>query len=58
MVRGEIGDVEDVAHIVLVAWDVGLVGIVVVAFEHLEGSIESWWNLGLAFVGEAVLAKV
>ena len=58
MVRGEIVDVQDVAHGVIVVWDVDLVGVVVVAFEHLEGSIESWWNLGLAFIGEAVLTKV
>ena len=42
MVRGEILDVEDVAHGVLVAWDVDLVGVVVVACKHLEGSIGSW----------------
>ena len=42
MVRGEIFDVEDVAHGVLVAWDVDLVCVVVVACKHLEGSIESW----------------
>ena len=58
MVRGEIFDVEDVAHGVLVAWDVDLVCVVVVASKHLEGSIGSWEKFGLAFVGEAVLAKV
>ena len=42
MVRGEIFDVEDVAHGVLVAWDVDLVCVVVVACKHLEGSIGSW----------------
>ena len=42
MVRGEIFDVEDVAHGVLDAWDVDLVGVVVVAFKHLEGFISSW----------------
>ena len=42
MVRGEIVDVEDVAHGELVAWDVGLVDIVVIALKHLEGSIGSW----------------
>ena len=31
MVRGEIMDVEDVAHIVLVAWEIDLVWIVVAA---------------------------
>ena len=31
MVRGEIFDVEDVAHGVLVAWNVDLVGVVIVA---------------------------
>ena len=31
MVRGEIGDVEDVAHVVLVAWEINLVSVVVVA---------------------------
>ena len=42
IVGGEIFDVEDVAHGVLVAWDADLVGIVVVAFKHLEGTISSW----------------
>ena len=51
MVGREIFDIEYVAHGVLVAWDVDLVGIVVVAFEHLEGSIRSWLKFGLAFVG-------
>ena len=54
----KIFDVEDVAHGVLVAWNVDLVGVVVVALKHLEGSIRSWSKFGLAFVGEAVLAKV
>ena len=54
----EIFDVEDVAHGVLVMWDVDLVGVVVVAFEHLEGSICAWSKFGLAFIGETVLAKV
>ena len=58
MVWRKIFDVEDVAPGVLVAWNVDLVGIVVVAFEHLGGSIRSWLKFGLAFVGEAVLAKV
>ena len=58
MVRGEIFDVEDVAHGVLVVWDVDLVGAVVVACKHLEGSIRSWSKFGLVFVGEAVLAKM
>ena len=58
MVRGEIIDVEDVAHGVLVAWDVNLVGIVFVVFKHLEWSIGSWLEFGLVFVGEAFLAKV
>ena len=31
MVRGEIEDVEDVAHVVLVAWEIDLVSVVVVA---------------------------
>jgi hypothetical protein len=31
MVLGQVLDVEDVAYVVLVAWDVNLVGIVVVA---------------------------
>ena len=42
MVGREIFDIEDVAHGVLVAWDVDLVGVVVVAFKNLEGSIGSW----------------
>ena len=58
MVGREIFDVEDVAHGVLVACNVDLVGVVVVAFKHLEGSIHSWLKFGLAFVGEAILAKV
>ena len=58
MVRGEIFDVEDVAHVVLVTREVDLVSVVVVACEHLEGSIRSWSKFGLAFVGEAVLAKM
>ena len=57
MVGREIFDVEDVAHGVLVAWNVNLV-VVVLAFKHLEGSICSWSKFGLAFVGEAVLSKV
>ena len=31
MVRGEIGDVEDVSHVVFVAWEIDLVSVVVVA---------------------------
>ena len=58
MVGREIFDVEDVAHGVLVAWNVDLVGIVVVMFKHVEWSIRSWSKFGLAFVGEAILAKV
>ena len=42
MVGREIFDIEDVAHRVLVAWDVDLVGVIVVACKHLEGSIGSW----------------
>ena len=42
MVGREIFDVEDVTHGVLVSWDVDLVGVVLVAFKHLEGSIGSW----------------
>ena len=42
MVGRKIRDIEDIAHIVLVAWDVDLVGVVVVVFGHLEGSIGSW----------------
>ena len=42
MLGREIFDVEDVAHGVLIAWDVDLVGVVVVACKHLEGSIRSW----------------
>ena len=54
----EIFDVEDVTHVVLVAREVNLVSVVVVACKHLEGSIRSWSKFGLAFIGEAVLAKV
>ena len=41
MVGREIVDVEDVAHGVLVAWNVDLVGVVVVVCKHLEGSVRS-----------------
>ena len=58
MVGREIFDVEDVAHGVLVAQEVDLAGVVVVAFKYLEGSIRSWSKFGFVFVGEAVLAKV
>ena len=58
MERREVLDVEDVAHIVLASWEVDLVGVVIVAHEDLEGSIGSREKFGLAFVGEAVLAKV
>ena len=54
----EIFDIEDVAHIVLVAREVDLVSVVVVACKHLEGSIRSWSKLGLPFLWKAVLAKV
>ena len=54
MVWGEIFDVEYVAHGVLVAWDVDLVGIVVVAFKHLEWSIRAYSKFGLAFLGKVV----
>ena len=42
MVLGQVFDVECVAHIVLVSWDVDLVGVVVVACEYLEWAIDSW----------------
>ena len=42
MVGREILDIEDVAHVVLVAWAVNLVSVVVVACKHLEGSIRLW----------------
>ena len=54
----EIFDVEDVAHVVLVAWEVDLVSVVIVACKHLEGSIHSWSEFGHAFLGKAVLVKV
>ena len=41
MVFVQVLDIEDVAYIVLVAWDVDLIGVVIVACEHLEGSIGS-----------------
>ena len=55
---GRDGDVEDVAHVVLVAGEVDLVSVVVVACEHLEGPVHSWSKFGLAFLGKAVLVKV
>ena len=54
----EVLDVEDIAHVVLVAGEVDLVSIVVVACKHLEGSVCSQSKFGLAFLGKAVLAKV
>ena len=54
MVRGEIFDVEDVAHGVLVMWDVDLVCVVVVAGKHLEWSIRAYSKFGLAFLGKVV----
>ena len=50
--------IEDIAHIVLVAEEVDLLSIVVVACKHLEGSIQSGLKFGLALLGKAVLAKV
>ena len=41
MVWREVFDIEDVAHIVLVAWEDDLVSVVVVACKHLDGSIGS-----------------
>ena len=58
MVGREILHIEDVAHGVLVAWNVDLVGIVVVAFKNLEASVHSWSKFGLAFLGKVVVAKV
>ena len=58
MVLGQVLDVEDIAYIVLVTWNVDLAGIVVVACEHLEGSIGSRKYLGLALLGEAVLPEM
>ena len=42
MVLGQVFDAECVTHIVLVLWDVDLVGIVVVACGYLEWAIDSW----------------
>ena len=58
MVLGQVFDVEDVANVVLVAWDVDLVGVVIVVCDHLEWSVGSWEYLGLAFLGEAVFAEM
>ena len=58
MERREVFDVEDVTHIVLVSWDVDLVGIVVVACEYLEWAIGSWKELGLALLGKTILAEM
>ena len=54
----EIFDIENVAHVVLVAREVDLVSVVIVACEHLEGSICSCSKLRLAFLWKALLAKV
>ena len=51
-------DVEDIAHIVLVAGEVDLVSVVVVSCKHLEGYVRSWSKFGLAFLRKAVLANV
>ena len=40
MVRGEVFDVEDVAHGVLVTWDVDLVCVVVVEVRQVEQAVE------------------
>ena len=45
-------------HRVLVLGKVELVGIVVDALDDLEGSVTSWLELGVAFVGEALFAEV
>ena len=58
MVLGQVFDVECVAHIVLVSWDVDLVGVVVVACEYLEWVIGSWKELGLALLGKMILAEM
>ena len=58
MVGREIFDVEDVAHGVLVTWDVDLVCVVVVTCKLLEWSIRAWSKFGLVFLGKAVLVKV
>ena len=54
----EIFDVEDVAHVVLVAREVDLISVVILSCKYLERSIRSWSKLGLAFLGKTVLAKV
>ena len=54
----EVLDIEDIAHVVLVAGEVDLVSVVVVACKELEGSVRSWSKFGLVFLGKAVLAKV
>ena len=54
----EVLDIEDITHVVLVAGEVDLVSIVVVACKHLEGSVRSWSKFGLACFGKVVLAKV
>ena len=42
MVLGQVLDIEDVAYVVLVAWDVDLVGVLIVTDEDFEESIGSW----------------
>ena len=54
MVGREVLDIEDVVHGVLVAWDVDIVGVVVVACKHLEWSIRAYSKFGLAFLGKVV----
>ena len=45
MVGLEIGDVERVANHVLVGGDVDDIGVIVDAFEDLEGTIATWLQL-------------
>ena len=45
-------------HRVLVLGKIELVGIVVDALEDLEGTIPSWLELGVSFVGEAIFAEM
>src|ERR1041385_7637496 len=58
MVRREVGDVEGVAHRVLVGGDVHRVGVVVDLGENLEWPVGTRKKLGLAGVQEPVFAEM
>ena len=58
IVRLEVLDVECVAHRILGGRDVDDVCVVVVAFEHFEGVVASWLELGLSLFRESIFAEM